>query len=116
MTDRPPELYWRSEPHRPPVAPLSLEQLEAGLLLLDRIETDHRRFWFEHEGAFQATVRLAIRETAEALMLQQMPLELRRELERQLKWLTTYLRQEELRAGGPAPRRSRVARPCASPS
>jgi hypothetical protein len=48
-------------------------------------------FWNENGPAFHATIRLAIRETAEALLLQQMSASLRDELEGQLAWLTSCL-------------------------
>jgi hypothetical protein len=76
-------------------APLTVEELEAGLELLDRMDVDEKKFWNEKGRAFRATVRLAIRETAEALLLQQMPHALRIELEDQLAWLTNYLRPQD---------------------
>ena len=75
-------------------APLTVQELEAGLQLLDRMDTDQKEFWNEKGRAFRATVRLEIRETAEALLLQQMPHALRVELEDQLAWLTNYLKQD----------------------
>jgi hypothetical protein len=113
MTVRRSNLYWQSRPHRAPVqlcwttnAPslaadarsirqsdvhLTVEELEAGLQILDRLDTDKEEFWNENWPAFQATIRLAIRETAEALLLQQMSAALRDELEGQLAWLTSCL-------------------------
>lgn len=74
---------------------LSVEELEAGLRLLDRLDTDKGKFWDEKGRAFRATVRLAIRETAEALLLRKMSRTLRAELEGQLAWLINYLKLQE---------------------
>jgi len=71
--------------------PLTVEELEAGLQILDRMDTDKQQFWNENEPAFHATIRLAIRETAEALLMRQLPQALRDELEGQLAWLTSRL-------------------------
>jgi len=71
--------------------PLTVEELEAGLQILDRMDTDKQQFWNENEPAFHATIRLAIRETAEALLMRQLPQALRNELEGQLAWLTSRL-------------------------
>ena len=60
------------------------------------MDIDEKKFWKEKGRAFQATVRLAIRETAEALLLRQMPHALRIELENQLAWLTNYLKRQDL--------------------
>jgi len=70
--------------------------------MLDQIDTDRRRFWEVNGPAFEETVRLAIRETSEALLLQRMPATLRMELEGQLEWLKSYLEQENCAASRPA--------------
>jgi hypothetical protein len=62
--------------------------------MLDQIDTDRKKFWEVNGPAFKETVRLAIRETSEALLLQRMPATLRAELEGQLEWLKSYLEQE----------------------
>ncbi len=80
---------------RPFDEPLTVEELEAGLRLLERLDTDKEEFWDENKRAFQATIRLAIRETAEALLLRQMSQALRDELEGQLAWLTNCLAPKE---------------------
>ena len=103
MTVRRSNLYWRSPSCCAPVGahsirrsdePLSVKQLEAGLQILDRIDSDKEEFWNENGRAFRATIRLAIRETAEALLLQQMPEPLRDELEGQLAWLRSCLKRK----------------------
>ena len=117
MTVKRSNLYWRSPSHRAPVqscwttnaasqaaadrdirqsdVPLNVEELEAGLQILDRTDTDRQEFWNENGPAYRATIRLAIRETAEALLLKQMPPALRNELERQLAWLTSRLEPKD---------------------
>jgi hypothetical protein len=70
--------------------------------MLDQIDTDRKKFWEVNGAAFKETVRLAIRETSEALLLQRMPATLRAELEGQLEWLKSYLEQENCLASQPA--------------
>ena len=70
--------------------------------MLDQIDTDRKKFWEVNGPAFKETVRLAIRETSEALLLQRMPATLRAELEGQLEWLKDYLEQENCLASQPA--------------
>jgi hypothetical protein len=74
---------------------LSVDDLEDGLRSLAGPETDPERFWTENGGAFRETVRLAIRETAEALLFHEMPSTLRVELECQLEWLKNYAAYED---------------------
>ena len=64
------------------------------------MDIDQEKFWEETGAAFSATIRLAIHETSEALLLQKMPPTLRAELEGQLAWLKDYLDQENRRAVG----------------
>ena len=74
---------------------LSVDDLEHGLRTLTGPEIDRERFWTENGGAFRETVRLAIRETAEALLFHEMSSTLRVELEGQLEWLKNYAAYEE---------------------
>ena len=74
---------------------LSVDDLEHGLRTLTGPEIDRERFWTEHGGAFRETVRLAIRETAEALLFHEMSSTLRVELEDQLEWLKNYAAYED---------------------
>ena len=74
---------------------LSVDDLEDGLRTLTGPEIDRERFWTENGGAFRETVRLAIRETAEALLFHEMSSTLRVELEGQLEWLKNYAAYED---------------------
>ena len=74
---------------------LSVDDLEHGLRTLTGPEIDRERFWTENGGAFRETVRLAIRETAEALLFHEMSSTLRVELEGQLEWLKKYAAYED---------------------
>jgi hypothetical protein len=74
---------------------LSVDDLEDGLRTLTGPEIDLQRFWAENGGAFRETVRLAIRETAEALLFHEMSSTLRVELEGQLEWLKNYAAYED---------------------
>jgi len=71
--------------------PLSVEQLETGLRLLDQGDVDHKAFWDENIEAFRRTVLLAIRETSEALLSPTITLHWRVELESQLEALVQYI-------------------------
>jgi len=73
------------------VAPLTIEELETGLRLLDREETDQNAFWDENITAFRETVLLAIRDTEDALLSPSVTLRWRAELEIQLPALVQYL-------------------------
>jgi hypothetical protein len=70
---------------------LTIDELEAGLRLLNQADTDPKDFWVAYEPAFRETIRLAIRETSAALLRPQMSPLLRAELEGQLEWLRTCL-------------------------
>ena len=70
---------------------LTIDELEAGLRTLGRVDVDSAVFWEDNEQAFRETVRLAIRETSAALLLPGMSTALRAELEVQLEWLKAYL-------------------------
>jgi len=74
---------------------LSIDDLEDGLRTLTGPEMDRERFWAANGGAFRETVRLAIRETAEALLFHEMSSTLRVELEGQLEWLKNYAAYED---------------------
>ena len=71
--------------------PLTIAELESGLLALDADDLDQVAFWDEHVAAFKQTVLLAIRDTTDALLAVSMPNEWREELEGQLKALLGYL-------------------------
>ena len=70
---------------------MTIEELEAGPRLLDRGDIDEVTFWQENLAAFRQTVLLAIRETSDALMAQQVPGGWRTELEGQVEVLRWYL-------------------------
>ena len=70
---------------------LSIEQLEAGLRILDSRECDLNAFWDENIDRFRQTVLLAIRDTSDALLEQAITPPWRIELESQLEELVQYL-------------------------
>lgn len=72
-------------------APLSIEELEAGLRKFDRGDIEPTAFWDENVEAFRQTVLVAMRETSEALLWMPMPDDTRAELERQLPALRNYI-------------------------
>jgi hypothetical protein len=72
-------------------SPLSLDDLETGLLKLQLGEVDHRSFWNENIEAFRQTVLVAIRETADALRSPRISADWRQELEAQLEALVQYV-------------------------
>lgn len=73
------------------VAPLSIEELEAGLRLLGRGDIDHTAFWDANIEAFRQTVLLAIRDTSDALLSPRLTLRWQIQLERQLEALVQYI-------------------------
>ena len=73
------------------VAPLSIEELEAGLRLLGRGDVDHTAFWDENIQAFRQTVLLAIRDTSDSLLSPRMTMRWRSQLQRELEALVQYL-------------------------
>jgi hypothetical protein len=75
-----------------PVAPLSIEELEFGLLSLDRHDVDLKTFWDKNIVGFRRTVLFAIRETSEALLSPTITLRWRIELQSQLEDLVRYIR------------------------
>ena len=70
---------------------LSIEQLEEGLRLLGRGDTDQNAFWDENIESFRQTVLLAIRDTSDALLSPGIPLRWCLELESQLEALVQYV-------------------------
>lgn len=70
---------------------LSIEQLEAGLRILDGGQSDLNAFWDENIEAFRRTVLFALRETSDALLSPTIPLRWRVELESQLDGLVQYV-------------------------
>lgn len=72
------------------VAPLSIEQLEAGLRVMSRRDPNLGAFWDKNIRAFRQTVLLAIRETSAALLSPTVPLHWQAELEGQLEELLQY--------------------------
>ena len=71
-------------------APLSVEQLEAGLLILEGGTVAASRFRDEALAPFRETVRLALRETSDALLMPGLPPEARALLNRQHRLLRLY--------------------------
>ena len=84
-----------SKSKAPPVPsglePLSIEQLEIGLRILEDGETDLSAFWDKNIVAFKQTVLIAICETSDALLSPTIPLRWRVELEAQLEDLIQYI-------------------------
>jgi hypothetical protein len=70
---------------------LTIDQLEAGLLITDEESSDLHGFWDEHVASFRETVVVAIRETTDALFSPTITLRWRLELEDQLDDLIRYL-------------------------
>jgi len=70
--------------------PLSIEQLETGLILLDEGMLDDEAFWDENMTAFRETVLVAIGETSVALMSPATPQRWRLLLRQQLDELERY--------------------------
>jgi hypothetical protein len=74
-----------------PLAPLSIEELEIGLLSLSCHDVDLKTFWDQNIVGFRRTVLFAIRETSEALLSPTITLRWRIELESQLEALVRYI-------------------------
>lgn len=72
--------------------PLSVEQLEAGLRVLNSVDVSLDDFWDEHIASFRQTVLLAIRETSDALLSPSIALRWRVQFESQLEALVEYLK------------------------
>ena len=70
--------------------PISIEELEAGLLALDWDNLDRNAFWDSTIFRFRQTVLVAIRETSDALLEPMIPRRLRLELQSQLNGLIQY--------------------------
>jgi hypothetical protein len=95
--------------------PFSIEQLEAGLRVLDDVKTDQDDFWDENLDAFRQTLLFAIRETSDALLTPRISNPWRVELERQLCELVSFMELTdrflfgcEQEASTPRPRRTRL--------
>lgn len=84
------------------VRPLSIEDLELGLRLLGRGDTDHSTFWDENIAAFRQTVLFAIRETSDGLLSTGITPHWRTLLETQLEALVDYLELTDRYAAGRA--------------
>ena len=78
-------------PPKTPQGVLSIEQLEAGLRMMDRAGSNLQGFWDDHVVSFRQTILLAICETTEALLSAATPPKWRRELEIELDDLVQYL-------------------------
>lgn len=90
--------------------PLGIEQLEAALRQLGNADFDPDAYFDEHIEAFRQTVLLAIRETADAMLLTSIPPHWRVELEGQLAMLgrclelaDRYRKLRSLSRGRPTP-------------
>ena len=90
-------------------APLTVEQLETGLLSMSDRDTDLTAFWSEHVEAFRRTIFVAIRDTSDALRSPEIPQCWRLQLERQLEELVGYL---DLMDGHNSTRSLRPEAPC----
>jgi hypothetical protein len=75
----------------PSPAPLSIEELEIGLVSLGRSDVNLMAFWDENIARFRQTVLLAIRDTSDALLSPKITLAWRIELESQLDALVRYI-------------------------
>ena len=89
MAKRPRDILLSTLANRP--RPLSIDELEAGLLSLDDAGLDRMAFWDEHIHPFKQTVLIAIRDTSAALLTPNLPVAWRTELEAQIKELTAHL-------------------------
>jgi hypothetical protein len=81
----------KASPAGTAVAPLSIEELEAGLRIMGEESTDLHSFWDEHIELFRKTVLFAIRDTSDALLSPRITLRWRVELESQLEDLVRYI-------------------------
>ena len=75
----------------PGATPLSVSELEIGLRILGRAELPQKAFWDNNIVRFRHTVLLAIRDTSDALLSQNVSTQWRVELESQLEALVQYL-------------------------
>src|SRR3982751_3773138 len=91
MTSRPQEIAAPGNS----IAPLSIEELEKGLLSLGRHEVDLNAFWDENIIGFRQTVLFAICETSDALMSPTITPAWRVELENELGALLRYIKQAD---------------------
>lgn len=70
---------------------LSIEELETGLRLLGRGDSELNAFWDQNVDAFRRTVLFAIRETSDAMLSPKITLHWRNLLQRQLESLVQYV-------------------------
>ena len=78
------------------IGPLSIEELEAGLRILNTVEVNLNAFWDENIASFRQTVLLSIRDTTDALLSPTIPLHWRARFERELDALIRYLELADL--------------------
>jgi len=83
--------------------PLSIEQLETGLIVLDQGMLDDDAFWNENIAKFRETVLVAIGETSVALMSPATPRRWRLLLKQQLDELESYAELAERYITRPLP-------------
>ena len=111
----------RTSPKTPflSTAPMTVEELEAGLRIMDRGDFGLQSFWDANVVAFRQTVLIAIRDTTDVLLASSTPLNWRAELESQLDDLVQYVEladryiakrliSREARGRAPRPRSSRL--------
>lgn len=72
-------------------ARVCIEELEAGLHIVDSLDASLTSFWDRNIASFRQTVLIAIGETSEALRLSGIPHHWRVEFEGQLEVLVKYL-------------------------
>lgn len=76
---------------KPKARVLSIEQLEAGLRVMDSGDSSLNAFWDDNVKDFRQTVLFAIRETSDALLSPKIPLRWQIELQSQLESLVRYI-------------------------
>ena len=80
----------------PDIEPLNIEQLEAGLRILNTVEVNLNAFWDENIASFRQTVLLSIRDTTDALLSPTITLYWRARFEHELEALIRYLELADL--------------------
>jgi hypothetical protein len=80
----------------PDIEPLDIEQLEAGLRILNTVEVNLNAFWDENIASFRQTVLLSIRDTTDALLSPTITLYWRARFEHELEALIRYLELADL--------------------
>ena len=81
----------RSTPRGANPRVLSIDQLEAGLRVMDSGDSNLNAFWDANISDFRQTVLFAIRETSDALLSARISLRWQIELESQLETLVRYI-------------------------